>query len=144
MLKPLLSRGEISVIGATTIDEYRKYIEKDPALERRFQPVYVDEPSVDDAITILKGLKSSYEKHHGVKIADEAIVAAVTLSDRYIKDRFLPDKAIDLIDEGASKKRVKLSELKTDVDNLSKKAEFLKNTEKSALNRNDLNSAKKI
>lgn len=144
MLKPLLSRGEISVIGATTIDEYRKYIEKDPALERRFQPVYVDEPSVDDAITILKGLKSSYEKHHGVKIADEAIVAAVTLSDRYIKDRFLPDKAIDLIDEGASKKRVKLSELKTDVDNLSKKAEFLKNTEKSALNRNDLNGAKKI
>lgn len=144
MLKPLLSRGEISVIGATTIDEYRKYIEKDPALERRFQPVYVDEPSVDDAITILKGLKSSYEKHHDVKIADEAIVAAVTLSDRYIKDRFLPDKAIDLIDEGASKKRVKLSELKTDVDNLSKKAEFLKNIEKSALNRNDLNGAKKI
>ena len=144
MLKPLLSRGEISVIGATTIDEYRKYIEKDPALERRFQPVFVDEPSVNDSITILKGLKSSYEKHHGVKISDDAIVAAVTLSDRYVKDRFLPDKAIDLIDEGASKKRVKLSELKSDVDNLSKKAEFLKSAEKAALNRNDLSGAKKV
>ena len=144
MLKPLLSRGEISVIGATTIDEYRKYIEKDPALERRFQPVFVNEPSVSDSITILKGLKSSYEKHHGVKISDEAIEAAVMLSDRYVKDRFLPDKAIDLIDEGSSKKRVKLSELKSEVENLSKKAEFLKSAEKAALNRNDLSGAKKV
>ncbi len=99
MLKPMLARGELHCIGATTLDEYRQYIEKDAALERRFQPVLVDEPTVEDAISILRGLKERYEVFHGVKITDSALVAAVTLSNRYISDRFLPDKAIDLVDE---------------------------------------------
>src|SRR5437762_6392009 len=102
MLKPMLSRGELRCIGATTLDEYRKYIEKDAALERRFQPIFVGEPSVEDTISILRGLKEKYEVHHGVRITDSAIVAAAMLSQRYITDRFLPDKAIDLIDEAAS------------------------------------------
>ncbi len=102
MLKPALARGELRAIGATTLNEYRKYIEKDPALERRFQPVYVGEPSVEDTIAILRGLKERYEVHHGVRIKDAAIVAAAMLSQRYITDRFLPDKAIDLIDEAAA------------------------------------------
>ena len=106
MLKPMLARGELHCIGATTLDEYRKYIEKDPALERRFQPVMVDEPTVEDTISILRGLKDRYEVYHGVKITDSALVAAATLSNRYISDRFLPDKAIDLIDEAASKIRL--------------------------------------
>ena len=101
MLKPALARGELRAIGATTLDEYRKYIEKDPALERRFQPVLVGEPSVEDTIAILRGLKERYEVHHGVRIKDEALVAAAVLSNRYITDRFLPDKAIDLMDEAA-------------------------------------------
>ena len=105
LLKPMLARGELRAIGATTLDEYRKYIEKDAALERRFQPVFVGEPSVDDTIAILRGLKERYEVHHGVRITDDAIVAAAMLSDRYIADRFLPDKAIDLIDEAASRLR---------------------------------------
>src|SRR5437870_1039990 len=103
MLKPALARGELRAIGATTLNEYQKYVEKDPALERRFQPVYVGEPSVQDTIAILRGLKERYEVHHGVKITDSAIVAAATLSHRYIGDRFLPDKAIDLVDEAASR-----------------------------------------
>ena len=106
MLKPQLARGELRCVGATTLDEYRKYIEKDPALERRFQPVTVDEPSVEASIAILRGLKERYEVHHGIRIQDTALVSAATLSDRYITDRFLPDKAIDLIDEAASRLRM--------------------------------------
>src|SRR4030066_1042461 len=102
MLKPALARGELRCVGATTIDEYRKHIEKDAALERRFQPITVTEPSVEDTISILRGLKERYEVHHGVRIKDSAIVAAAVLSNRYITDRFLPDKAIDLVDEAAS------------------------------------------
>ena len=102
MLKPMLARGELHCIGATTLDEYRQYIEKDAALERRFQPVMVDEPSVEDTISILRGLKDRYEVYHGVKITDSALVAAATLSHRYISDRFLPDKAIDLVDEACA------------------------------------------
>ena len=102
LLKPMLARGELHCIGATTLDEYRKYIEKDAALERRFQPVQVDEPTVEDTISILRGLKERYEVYHGVRIHDNAIVAAATLSNRYISDRFLPDKAIDLVDEALS------------------------------------------
>src|SRR5205814_4455338 len=103
MLKPMLARGELHCIGATTLGEYRKYIEKDAALERRFQPVMVNEPSVEDTIAILRGLKERYEVHHGVRITDGALVAAAVLSHRYITDRFLPDKAVDLVDEAASR-----------------------------------------
>ncbi len=108
MLKPMLARGELHMIGATTLDEYRKYIEKDPALERRFQPVLVEEPSVEDTISILRGLKERYEVHHGVRITDAAVIAAATLSNRYIADRHLPDKAIDLIDEAAARLRTEI------------------------------------
>src|SRR6185369_2321703 len=116
MLKPMLARGELRMVGATTLDEYRKHIEKDPALERRFQQVYVGEPSVDDSIAILRGLKERYEVHHGVRIADSAIVAAAVLSDRYLTGRFLPDKAIDLVDEAASKLRIEIDSLPTEID----------------------------
>ena len=108
ILKPALARGEIQVVGATTFDEYRKHIEKDAALERRFQPVVVGEPTKEEAIAILKGLRDRYEAHHKVRITDEALKAAVELSDRYLTDRFLPDKAIDLMDEAASKVRLSL------------------------------------
>ena len=111
MLKPALARGELRAIGATTLNEYKKYIEKDPALERRFQPVLVDEPTVEDTIAILRGLKERYEVHHGVRIKDAAIIAAATLSHRYISDRFLPDKAIDLIDEAAASLRMQIDSL---------------------------------
>jgi ATP-dependent Clp protease ATP-binding subunit ClpB len=120
MLKPQLARGELRTIGATTLDEYRKYIEKDAALERRFQPVMVDEPSVEDTIAILRGLKERYEVHHGVRIQDAAIVAAATLSDRYISDRFLPDKAVDLIDEAASRLKIEMESLPTEIDVLER------------------------
>ena len=116
MLKPMLARGELKAVGATTLDEYRKYVEKDPALERRFQPVFVGEPSVDDTIAILRGLKERYEIHHGVRIQDAALVAAAILSDRYITDRFLPDKAIDLIDEASSRLRIEIDSLPTEID----------------------------
>ncbi|MDR2771996.1 MAG: ATP-dependent chaperone ClpB [Elusimicrobiota bacterium] len=116
MLKPMLARGELRLIGATTLDEYRKYIEKDAALERRFQPVYVGEPSVEDTITILRGIKEKYEVHHGVKIKDSALVAAATLSARYIADRFLPDKAIDLVDEAASRLRIEIDSMPAELD----------------------------
>jgi ATP-dependent Clp protease ATP-binding subunit ClpB len=116
ILKPALARGELHAIGATTLDEYRKYIEKDPALERRFQPVLVDEPSVEDTISILRGLKEKYEVHHGVRITDSAIVNASVLSHRYITDRFLPDKAIDLIDEAASKLRIEIDSMPEELD----------------------------
>ncbi len=108
MLKPMLARGELHMIGATTLDEYRKYVEKDPALERRFQPVLVEEPSVEETISILRGLKERYEVHHGVRITDAAVIAAATLSHRYITDRHLPDKAIDLIDEAAARLRTEI------------------------------------
>ena len=108
MLKPMLARGELHLIGATTIDEYRKHIEKDAALERRFQPVLVEEPDVEDTISILRGLKERYEVHHGVRITDPAVIAAATLSNRYITDRQLPDKAIDLIDEAAARLRTEI------------------------------------
>jgi ATP-dependent Clp protease ATP-binding subunit ClpB len=116
LLKPALARGELRCVGATTLDEYRKYIEKDPALERRFQQVYVGEPSVEEAISILRGLKEKYEVHHGVRIQDSAIIAAATLSNRYIADRFLPDKAIDLMDEAAAKLRIEIDSMPTAID----------------------------
>ena len=121
MLKPMLARGELRVVGATTLDEYRKHIEKDAALERRFQPVYVGEPTVADTIAILRGLKERYEVHHGVRITDAAIVAAATLSNRYIGDRFLPDKAIDLIDEAASRLRIEIDSLPQEIDEVERR-----------------------
>jgi ATP-dependent Clp protease ATP-binding subunit ClpB len=121
LLKPMLARGELRAVGATTLDEYRKHIEKDAALERRFQPVLVGEPSVEDAIAILRGLKERYEVHHGVRIQDSALIAAATLSDRYIADRFLPDKAIDLIDEAASKLRIEIDSLPTEIDEVDRR-----------------------
>ncbi len=121
MIKPPLARGELHCIGATTVDEYRKYIEKDAALERRFQPIYVAEPSIEDTIAILRGLKEKYEVHHGVRIKDTALVAAATLSHRYIGDRFLPDKAIDLIDEAASKLRIEIDSVPMEIDEVQRK-----------------------
>lgn len=121
LLKPALARGDLRCIGATTLDEYRKYIEKDKALERRFQPVYTDEPSVEDTISILRGLKSKYESHHGVKIKDSALVSAAKLSHRYISDRFLPDKAIDLVDEAASRVAIELSSVPTEIDEVQRR-----------------------
>lgn len=134
ILKPALARGELHAIGATTLDEYRKYIEKDPALERRFQPVIVDEPSVEDTISILRGLKEKYEVHHGVRITDSAIVAAASLSYRYITDRFLPDKAIDLVDEAASKLRIEIDSMPEELDVIEKKIKQLE-IEREALKR---------
>ncbi len=132
LLKPALARGELRCIGATTLGEYRKHIEKDPALERRFQPVMVEEPSVEETIAILRGLKEKYEVHHGVRITDAAIVAAATLSHRYITDRFLPDKAIDLIDEAASRLRIEIDSLPTEIDELERRVVQLE-IEKRAL-----------
>jgi ATP-dependent Clp protease ATP-binding subunit ClpB len=134
MLKPALARGELRCVGATTLNEYRKYIEKDAALERRFQTVLVGEPSVEDTISILRGLKERYEVHHGVKIQDSAAVAAATLSHRYISDRFLPDKAIDLIDEAASKLRIEMDSLPTEIDEVERKIVQLE-IEREALKR---------
>jgi len=136
MLKPALARGELRAVGATTLNEYRKYIEKDTALERRFQIVFVGEPNVEDTIAILRGLKEKYEVHHGVRIKDSAIVAAATLSHRYISDRFLPDKAIDLIDEAASSLRIQIDSLPTEIDQLERKATQLE-IEKQALKKED-------
>ena len=121
MLKPMLARGELHCIGATTLDEYRKYIEKDKALERRFQPVMVDEPTLEETISILRGLKERYEVYHGVKITDSALVAAATLSQRYITDRFLPDKAIDLVDEACALIKTELNSLPTELDEMQRK-----------------------
>jgi ATP-dependent Clp protease ATP-binding subunit ClpB len=136
MLKPALARGELRAIGATTLNEYRKHIEKDAALERRFQIVFVGEPNVEDTIAILRGLKEKYEVHHGVRIKDSAIVSAATLSHRYISDRFLPDKAIDLIDEAASSLRIQIDSLPTDIDQLDRRATQLE-IEKQALKKED-------
>ena len=121
LLKPMLARGELHCIGATTLNEYREYIEKDQALERRFQPVMVDEPTVEDTISILRGLKERYEVYHGVKIADNALIAAATLSHRYISDRFLPDKAIDLIDEACAMIKTEMESMPTELDEISRK-----------------------
>src|SRR3989454_2245644 len=121
LLKPLLARGELHCIGATTLDEYKKHIEKDAALERRFQPVFVDQPSVEDTISILRGLRERYELHHGVRIKDAALVTAAVLSHRYITDRFLPDKAIDLVDEAAAKLRTEIDSMPTELDEISRR-----------------------
>ncbi|HMC32553.1 MAG TPA: Clp protease N-terminal domain-containing protein, partial [Candidatus Angelobacter sp.] len=136
MLKPALARGELRAIGATTLNEYRKYIEKDAALERRFQIVFVGEPNVEDTIAILRGLKERYEVHHGVRIKDSAIVAAATLSHRYISDRFLPDKAIDLVDEAAASLRIQIDSMPTEIDQLERRATQLE-IEKQALKKED-------
>ncbi len=141
MLKPALARGDLRCVGATTLDEYRKHIEKDPALERRFQPVYVKEPSVEDTISILRGLKEKYEVHHGVKIKDSALISAAVLSHRYITDRFLPDKAIDLVDEAASKLRMEIDSMPVELDELERKLRQHE-IEKQALLRDDSRDAK--
>ena len=143
MLKPALARGELRCVGATTLNEYRKYIEKDPALERRFQPILVREPTVEDTIAILRGLKERYEVHHGVRIKDSAIIAAATLSNRYISDRFLPDKAVDLIDESASRLRIELDSMPAEIDAIDRKIiqleiekqSLIKETDKTSLER---------
>ena len=131
MLKPMLARGELHCIGATTLDEYRQYIEKDAALERRFQPVMVDEPTVEDTISILRGLRERYEVFHGVKITDSALVAAATLSHRYITDRFLPDKAIDLVDEACALIKTELDSMPTELDEQRRKIDQMKMEELS-------------
>ncbi len=144
MLKPALARGELRCIGATTLDEYRKHVEKDAALERRFQPVFVGEPNVEDTISILRGLKERYEVHHGVRIQDQALVQAATLSNRYITDRFLPDKAIDLVDEAASRVRVQIDSMPEELDQLERKRVQLE-VEKTALGKeNDPASKKRL
>jgi ATP-dependent Clp protease ATP-binding subunit ClpB len=143
MLKPALARGELRCVGATTLNEYRKYIEKDPALERRFQPIVVKEPSVEDTIAILRGLKERYEVHHGVRIKDSAIIAAATFSNRYISDRFLPDKAVDLIDESASRLRIELDSMPAEIDVIDRKIiqmeiekqSLIKETDKASVDR---------
>jgi len=144
MLKPALSRGELHAIGATTLDEYREHIEKDAALERRFQPVFVGEPSPEDTIAILRGLKEKYEVHHGVRITDGAIVAAATLSDRYISDRFLPDKAIDLIDEAASRLRIEIDSMPTEIDVIDRQLRQLQIEEAALVKETDEASAERL
>jgi len=143
MLKPALARGELRAIGATTLNEYKKYIEKDPALERRFQPVMVNEPSVEDTIAILRGLKDRYEVHHGVRIKDAAILAAATLSHRYISDRFLPDKAIDLIDEAAASLRMQIDSLPTEIDEIERRILQLEIERQSLLKETDAHSVER-
>jgi len=143
MLKPALARGELRAIGATTLNEYKKYIEKDPALERRFQPVLVEEPTVEDAIAILRGLKDRYEVHHGVRIKDSAIIAAATLSHRYISDRFLPDKAIDLIDEAAASLRMQIDSLPTEIDEIERRILQLEIERQALLKETDAHSVER-
>lgn len=144
ILKPLLARGEIQLIGATTLNEYRKYIEKDSALERRFQPITVDEPSTEESIEILYGLRDKYEAHHNVKITDEAIKSAVLLSNRYINDRYLPDKAIDLIDEASSKAKLKIYTRPEDLNKLEQEIENLQNEKEEAVQVQDFEKAAKV
>jgi ATP-dependent Clp protease ATP-binding subunit ClpB len=144
MLKPALARGELRVVGATTLDEYRKHIEKDPALERRFQPVLVGEPSVTDTIAILRGLKEKYEIHHGVRITDSALVAAATLSDRYIGDRFLPDKAIDLVDEAASRLRIEIDSLPQEIDEVERRIVQLEIERQALLKEKDKSARERL
>ncbi len=144
LLKPMLARGELHCLGATTLDEYRQYVEKDPALARRFQPVYVDEPTVDDTISILRGLKEKYEGHHGVRIADAALVSAVKLSNRYITDRFLPDKAIDLIDEAAARVRIEISSKPDRLDEVDRHLMQLKIEQQALKKEKDEESKKRL
>ncbi len=144
LLKPMLARGELHCLGATTLDEYRQYIEKDPALARRFQPVYVDEPTVDDTISILRGLKEKYEGHHGVRISDSALVAAVRLSNRYITDRFLPDKAIDLIDEAAARVRIEIASKPEKLDEIDRHLMQLKIEQQALKKEKDEDSKKRL
>ncbi|MFY9264236.1 MAG: ATP-dependent chaperone ClpB [Solirubrobacterales bacterium] len=144
LLKPMLARGELRCVGATTLDEYRKHIEKDAALERRFQPVFVGEPSPEDTIAILRGLKEKYEIHHGVRIQDAAIIAAATLSHRYIADRFLPDKAIDLIDEATSKLRIEIDSLPTEIDEIERRIQQLMIEEQALKKESDEASARRL
>ena len=144
LLKPMLARGELHMIGATTLDEYRKYIEKDAALERRFQPVFVDQPSVEDTISILRGLKEKYEAHHGVRIKDSALVAAAVLSNRYISDRFLPDKAIDLVDEAAAKLRTEIDSMPQELDELTRRVMQLEIEREALRKENDKASKQRL
>jgi ATP-dependent Clp protease ATP-binding subunit ClpB len=144
MLKPALARGELRCVGATTLSEYRKYIEKDPALERRFQPVHVQEPNVEDTVSILRGLKERYEVHHGVRIKDSALVAAAVLSNRYISDRFLPDKAIDLIDESASSLKMEIDSMPTELDELERKLRQLEIEKQAVTKEKDEASRKRL
>jgi len=144
LLKPMLARGELHCLGATTLDEYRQYIEKDPALARRFQPVYVDEPTVDDTISILRGLKEKYEGHHGVRISDAALVSAVRLSNRYITDRFLPDKAIDLIDEAAARVRIEIASKPEKLDEIDRHLMQLKIEQQALKKEKDEDSKKRL
>ena len=144
LLKPMLARGELHCLGATTLDEYRQYIEKDPALARRFQPVYVDEPSVDDTISVLRGLKEKYEGHHGVRISDAALVSAVRLSNRYITDRFLPDKAIDLIDEAAARVRIEIASKPEKLDEIDRHLMQLKIEQQALKKEKDEDSKKRL
>jgi len=152
ILKPALARGELHCVGATTSDEYRKHIENDPALERRFQPVRVDEPSTEQAVAILRGLKEKYEVHHGIRVTDGAIVAAVKLSQRYISDRMLPDKAIDLMDEAASRLRMEIDSVPSEVDVIQRqhnqlemeKLALVKETERPSVSRPSSRSCKRI
>ena len=144
MLKPALARGELHCVGATTLDEYREYIEKDPALERRFQKILVEEPSVEDTIAILRGLQEKYEVHHGVDITDPALVAAATLSHRYITDRNLPDKAIDLIDEAASRIRIEIDSKPEALDMLGRRLIQLKMEREALKKERDEASQKRL
>src|SRR5579883_2455417 len=144
LLKPMLARGELHCIGATTLDEYRKHIEKDAALERRFQPVLVDQPSVEDTISILRGLKDRYQAHHGVRIKDAALVAAAVLSNRYITDRFLPDKAIDLVDEAAAKIRTEIDSMPTELDEISRRVRQLEIEREALRKENDPGSRDRL
>ena len=144
LIKPMLARGELHCLGATTLDEYRQYIEKDPALARRFQPIYVDEPSVDDTISILRGLKEKYEGHHGVRISDAALVSAVKLSNRYITDRFLPDKAIDLIDEAAARVRIEIASKPEKLDEIDRHLMQLKIEQQALKKEKDEDSKKRL
>merc|ERR1712146_785329 len=141
ILKPALARGELQCIGATTLDEYRKNIEKDAALERRFQPIQVDEPSVEDTVAILKGLRDRYEAHHRINISDEALEAAAKLSNRYVSDRFLPDKAIDLIDEASSKVRLKSHTTPSNLKEIEQEIDKVKNEKDAAVHAQEFENA---
>ena len=144
LLKPALARGELHCVGATTLDEYRKHVEKDAALARRFQPVFVNEPSVEDTISILRGLKDNYEQHHGVRITDAAIVAAATLSHRYIADRFLPDKAIDLMDEAAARLKMQVDSKPEELDSIDREVVRLKIEQEALKKENDPASKERL
>ncbi len=144
LLKPMLARGDLHLIGATTLDEYRKHIEKDAALERRFQTIVVDQPSVEDTISILRGLRERYEVHHGVRIKDSALVAAARLSHRYISDRFLPDKAIDLIDESAARLRTEIDSMPVEMDEISRKVLQLEIEREALKKETDTGSQKRL